>query len=1078
MHRSGTSAVTGALAELGVHLGSELMPGKTGENDGGFFEIPFLEEFHDRVLASLGRTWDDPRPLPADWADARGCEPFKSELRAWLKDTFGDRDLFAVKDPRLSLLLPLWLAVLGDLGIEPAAILMTRHRVAVAESLRKRDGLPLELGGVLIAGYLMAAERETRALPRALVPYEELLANPVGVLDRVGATLGVQWPRTPAERAAELADILDPSLCHNTAQGGEPELSTGRSRQLLAAMDFGLEQLGAGEEDPARQALDQARLSLEDLVKGMDPDAIAHASRLYNRARQELRRLESTLDERAAHLQAISADVAHLRQDVEEQLDERTRWLRTQGEEIKALRERLVRPARFARLRRLPSLAVRAMISPRWATQRVRYKLRVLRDRTKSSTESPTKSCEFENLSVKQVVRRVGQLAFEPCANPDVSIVIPVYGKTGLLVQCLESISRFEAAASMEILLIDDASPDPETAQFASIPGLTYMRNESNLGFVDSCNRGAREAQGEFLVFLNSDTQVTEGWLDRMLDTFSEIPNAGLVGSKLLYPDGTLQEAGGIVWQDGSAWNYGKGERATNPDFNHARRVDYCSGACLAIPRNLFVDLGLFDLEFAPGYYEDADLAFRVRQAGREVWYQPAVTIYHVEGASAGRDESSGMKRFQVRNRDRFLDRWRQELQSHRPNGIHPELERDRGIRGRVLFLDHRTLTPDQDSGSVRTWNLLRILRDLGQKVTFLPENLFAEEPYTASKLAMGIEVVHAPHIRSVRQFLRERGHTFDVVIVSRLSVASRQLHEVKQNCPQARILYDTVDLHFLRLEREAEVQGSEVLGREARETRARELALCAAADATLVVSPFEEELLGNLAPAVEVHVVSNVHEIPGPQTEFEQRSGILFVGGFEHPANADAVTWFAAEVVPILTNLIPDFVFHVVGSKPTGDIFKLQSEHVMVHGHVADLLPLMESCRLSVAPLRFGAGVKGKINQSLAHGLPCVATTTAVEGMGLVHGTDVLVAGDAQQMAELIAELHGSKELWERLSTGGIENTHRHFSFDVARAALEKALKLSTQKTNPSETQVDAHAAIPSSSPTDPVGEGTSTTR
>jgi GT2 family glycosyltransferase len=196
----------------------------------------------------------------------------------------------------------------------------------------------------------------------------------------------------------------------------------------------------------------------------------------------------------------------------------------------------------------------------------------------------------------------------------------------------------------LEIIVVDDVSPDESAGVLATVDGLTLMRNAENLGFVGSCNAGAAKATGRWLVFLNNDTTVTAGWLEALIDTFADFDGAGLVGSRLVYPDGRLQEAGGLVFSDGSGWNYGRFENPADPRFSYARETDYCSGAAIAIERTLFERLGGFDARYAPAYYEDTDLAFKVREAGLSVICQPASTVIHHEGVTAGTDAGDPMR--------------------------------------------------------------------------------------------------------------------------------------------------------------------------------------------------------------------------------------------------------------------------------------------------------------------------------------------------------------------------------------------------------------------------------------------------
>ncbi len=200
-------------------------------------------------------------------------------------------------------------------------------------------------------------------------------------------------------------------------------------------------------------------------------------------------------------------------------------------------------------------------------------------------------------------------------------------------------------------------------------------------------------------MFLNNDTLVEADWLDELVRTFETLPGVGLVGAKLLYPDGKLQEAGGIIWRDGSAWNYGRGDDPELPEYSYARQVDYVSGACIMVTADLFREVGGFDMHYAPAYGEDSDLALRIRTLGRKVIYQPLARVVHLEGASSGTDESSGVKAHQPVNAGKLYTRWARTFEQHRLPGVDPHLEKDRGITGRVLFLDACTPTPDQEAG-------------------------------------------------------------------------------------------------------------------------------------------------------------------------------------------------------------------------------------------------------------------------------------------------------------------------------------------------------------------------------------------
>ena len=271
----------------------------------------------------------------------------------------------------------------------------------------------------------------------------------------------------------------------------------------------------------------------------------------------------------------------------------------------------------------------------------------------------------------------------------DVSVIIPVFNQLQFTQSCLASIQDNQADQSLEVIVVDDSSTDGTEETLPRIPGLVYLRNEQNVGFVASCNRGAAKARGNYLVFLNNDTVVTAGWLSALRETFQFEPHAGLVGSKLIYPDGRLQEAGGIIWRDGSGWNRGKFDDPRKPEYNFLREVDYCSAACLMLPKSLFQSIGRFDSRYVPAYYEDTDLAFKVRAAGFKVLYQPLSEVFHFEGATGGTDISTGTKKHQEINRKAFAAKWKEALATKPANGDVAALEQLPQGYKRILIIDN-----------------------------------------------------------------------------------------------------------------------------------------------------------------------------------------------------------------------------------------------------------------------------------------------------------------------------------------------------------------------------------------------------
>jgi len=724
-----------------------------------------------------------------------------------------------------------------------------------------------------------------------------------------------------------------------------------------------------------------------------------------------------------------------------DELESSTTWratapVRRVGHRAKILAARL--RAQWATVRQLPrylSLAITVLRDEGPGALARRIGRRLARQNRFRPTGSDAFSPETE----------IRPLAFVDSKDPRVTIIVPMYGKPLLTYTCLKSIQANSPPGSYEVLIVDDASVEPASISLAAVTGVRFLRNDANVGFVRSCNSGASLARGAILVFLNNDTIVTPGWLEALTAVLREHPDAGLVGAKLIYPDGRLQEAGGVVWRDASAWNYGRGDDPHKPEYNYLREVDYCSGACLAVDRALFDQIGGFDVRFAPAYCEDTDFAFAVRAAGRKVYYQPLATIVHFEGATSGTDLSTGAKRYQVVNQGAFLAKWADVLKRHRPNGLAPELERDRWARRRVLAIDACMLTPDQDSGSQRTQQVLGLLVKLGCKVTFIADNLEYRQPYVTMLQQAGVEVQFHPYARSISEFLGRHGSEFDVVVIARHYIAAKHIDAVRAFAPKALVVFDTHDLHFLREERLAALEGGG--GATAGSSREAELALIRKADVTLVVSPFEKDLLEQLAPEAKVMVLSNIHELRPRAKSFGEREGLVFIGGFRHPPNTDGVLWYAKEVLPKLREKMPGVKTYIVGSDVPPTIKKLAAEDFIVTGYVADIAPYFCGCRVSISPLRYGAGVKGKINLAMSYGVPVVATTLSIEGMHLTPGVDVLTGDDSEAFADAVARVYNDEQLWQVLSEGGRENVRVHFSHEVALSAITRLLAFSQDR-------------------------------
>lgn len=642
---------------------------------------------------------------------------------------------------------------------------------------------------------------------------------------------------------------------------------------------------------------------------------------------------------------------------------------------------------------------------------------------------------------------KYGPLEIPVVESPQASIVIPVYNQLEYTIHCIYSIMENTHGVSYEIIIADDVSTDGTETLGMYSDSIKIVRNSSNMGFLRNCNHAAMEARGKYIVFLNNDTQVRENWLSALVSLIESDETIGMVGSKLLYPNGVLQEAGGIIWKDGNGWNYGRNQDPSMPEYNYVKEVDYISGAAIMLKRELWEMIGGFDEEFAPAYYEDTDLAFQIRQRGYKVMYQPLSEVVHFEGVSNGVDVSAGLKRYQVENAEKFYRKWKRELLENA--GKDPSelfIARDRAVNRKiVLFIDHYVPHFDQDAGSKSTLAYIKAFLSMGYRVKFIGDNFYKHEPYTSALQQMGVEVLYGDwYFMNWKTWLKENGKYIDVVFTNRPHISIKYM-DVLRTYTNAKILYYGHDLHYVRETREAELEHDKELLEHAKMMKNMEYSVMSKADTVYYPSYVEIDIIKKENPnikarAIPVYVYENPNNVlPLP---LKERRDLLFVGGFGHAPNADAVLWFVKEIFPKVLAQLPDVKLYIIGSKAPQEILELASEHVVILGFVSEeeLLETYRKCRIDVVPLRYGAGMKGKVIEAIYNKIPLITTSIGAEG--LQEYEEVLAVRDsAEDFANSVIELYQDEEAMQKMINSSEAYIKKYFSLDAAIDIIQQDL-------------------------------------
>lgn len=655
---------------------------------------------------------------------------------------------------------------------------------------------------------------------------------------------------------------------------------------------------------------------------------------------------------------------------------------------------------------------------------------------------------EKANKALSEFIAGEGKIVFPQSDSPKVSIIIILFNQAPLSLLCFQSLLDTISIAT-EVIIIDNASSDNTQQLLEKCTGATIIYNESNVGFVEAVNQGAAASRGEHILLLNNDAILQKDAVENAVETLESDEQIGAVGGKIVLLDGSLQEAGSIVWNDASCLGYGRGRNPNDPEFMFQREVDYCSGAFLLIKNHLFKQLNGFDLDYAPAYYEESDFCFRLKKLGYKVIYEPRAVVIHYEFASSG--GYSNASKLQIAHREIFAQKHADALKAKlAPAEGNILLAREISQKPRILVIDDRVPHVGLGAGYPRCRHILKDLHGLGLQITFYPLRMpFEQWQDTYATLPADIEVMLDSGTDKLATFLLDRKDYYEHILVSRdhnMKFLNELLATHEGLLGNSELIYDAEAIAASREVLRLRLLGSDVSDEQAIDALNTEISVARLADSVICVSD-SEAMQFEHAGHSSVYTLGHSCEVKQTPNAFEHRKDFLFVGSLQDNGspNVDSLIWFAEQIFPKIQQSVQDDVrVIVVGLNGASELNGIKNPAFKFLGMQDDLTQFYNSCRVFIAPTRFAAGIPHKIHEAAAHGIPVVATDLLVSQLGWENEVEILSSEGAQSFATNCIRLYGDKDLWNGILEKSLEAVDRDCS---PESFLEKLKKIFVRK-------------------------------
>ena len=640
-----------------------------------------------------------------------------------------------------------------------------------------------------------------------------------------------------------------------------------------------------------------------------------------------------------------------------------------------------------------------------------------------------------------ELLRSSQRLTFPKFKDINLSIIIVLYNQAHFSFLCLKSILH-HADVEYEVVIIDNASTDETEDLLSQIDNAKVIRNKENIGFLKAVNQASKVAKGKYVLLLNNDAMLEERSLSSAIHTIEKDETIGAVGGKIKLVDGTLQEAGNIVWNDGSCIGYGRGDNPNDPQFMFKRQVDYCSGAFLLFRKTDFLNLNGFDNRFSPAYYEETDFCIQLNKSGLKTVYDPNVVIVHYEFASSG--NVSDALSLQEKNKKTLTAKHEEWLEKKYPPSKENILNaRSANDYKNILLIDDRVPHPSLGSGYPRCANILNTLASLNFNVTLYPLQFPIDDWKSCYEtLDDSIEVILGKGKSGIYGFLESRKGFFQYIIVSRvhnMEAFEDIVMKEKQFLEDVKIIYDAEALTASREILQASLLGQGISSEEQAVMIKNEVDKCAIADSVIAVSEQEAEVYKRHG-IESVHVLGHMMTANPSNNSFKNREGLLFVGALrdEGSPNVDSLLWFCVNVLPLIEKNIPEITVYVVGELGAPSLSTVKKENINFLGKIRDLNDIYNQCKVFIAPTRFAAGIPHKVHEATANGIPCVTTELLAKQLDWTGGEELLIGNSPDEFSSQCLRLYSDQKLWEDIRQRGLSVSAN----DCSETNFKKQLK------------------------------------